>query len=68
MKVDVYIDSGVCVEVPAGTDLDSDEGYLVIMEAARPKILRAIQEDSFDIEIDDSYWREENQKAQGAMP
>lgn len=66
MKVDVYCDTGVSVEVPDGTDIDSEAGYLIVKEAAYPKILRCIQEDCFDIEIDDSYFREENQQAQGA--
>ncbi len=49
MKVDVYLDSGVTVEVPDGTDTESNEGYQVVVNAARQKLIEMLKEDYFDI-------------------
>jgi hypothetical protein len=53
MKVDVFLESGVCVEVPDGTDLDSDEGYLIVKAAAATKFLEMLHGDGFDVQAEE---------------
>lgn len=51
MKFDVFLDTGVSVTVPDGTDPDSDEGYVVIKQAARAEFLRILSE-GFDVDYE----------------
>lgn len=53
MKVDVYLDSGVCVEVPDGTDLNNSEGWLIVKAAAKVKLLALLSGDGFDIDAEE---------------
>lgn len=52
MKVDVFLGSGVCVEVPDGTDLDSEDGYLLVKEAAKARFLQLLRNEDFDVEAE----------------
>lgn len=50
---DVYIDTGVNVEMPADVDPDTDDGVAAIKAAATAKLLAAIEEGSFDIRCEE---------------
>jgi hypothetical protein len=49
MTIDVFIDTGVCVRVPSGTDAESPEGCEAIKVAAREQFIAMISGGSFDI-------------------
>ena len=49
MKVDACI-TWVCVDIPDGTDLDTDEGYRVLREAVRQKYLEILDSEFFCVE------------------
>jgi hypothetical protein len=49
---DVYLETGVCVSVPKGTDLESDRGRLVVKQLAKQKLMALIEEGDFDIRIE----------------
>jgi hypothetical protein len=49
MTIDVFIDTGVCVRIPSGTDVESREGYEAIKAAAREQFLAMISGGLFDI-------------------
>lgn len=50
---DVWITTGVNVEMPGDVDPDTDEGVAAIKEAAAAKLLDAIEEGSFDIRCEE---------------
>ena len=49
---DVFLGSGVSVQVPDGVDPDTNEGYQTIKDAAREKFLGMLNGGGFDVEID----------------
>ncbi len=49
---DVFLGSGVCVQVADGTDPDTADGYRQIKEAARRKFLEMLTGDGFDVECE----------------
>ena len=49
MKVDVFI-TGVCVDIPDGTDLNTDEGYLILKEAVKQKYLEILNSGFFCVD------------------
>ena len=51
---DVFLGSGVSVQVPDGVDPDTNEGYQTIKDAAKEKFIAMLNGDGFDVEIDDS--------------
>ena len=53
MKVDVYLDTGVCVDVPDATDLDSDDGLRTVKAAAKRALLDLLNNDDFDIQAEE---------------
>lgn len=55
MIVNVWLDSGVSVEVPNDTDLETETGYLVVKEAARIKLLEMLMlKGDFVIDLEES--------------
>jgi len=50
---DVWIDTGVNVEVPADIDPETEEGVAAIKEAATAKLLDAIEQGCFDIRCEE---------------
>lgn len=52
IQFDVWMNTGVCVRVPAGTDPDTDAGIEAIKAAAVEQFRRNIDEGSFDVEIE----------------
>lgn len=50
---DVSIQTMVAVEVPADVDPSTDEGVAIIKQAAKAKFIAAIEEDSFDIGVEE---------------
>ncbi len=48
---DVFMETGVNVEVPADIDPDTNEGFAAIKSAAAAKFLDNVREGSFDIDI-----------------
>lgn len=50
---DVFIDTGVNVEMPAHINPDTDEGLAKIREAATAKLLDAIEDGCFDIRCEE---------------
>ena len=55
MKVDVFLGSGVSVEVPDGVNPSTNDGYMVVKELARTKFLDLLDGKGFDIEIEDEH-------------
>jgi hypothetical protein len=51
---DVFLDSGVSVEVSDDVDPNTDEGYNTIKCLAKLKFIELLQH-GFDIEIDESF-------------
>jgi hypothetical protein len=51
MQVIVYLESGVLVEIPEGTDTTTIEGYRATKEAAREKLIDILHRD-FDVQIE----------------
>ena len=49
MKVDAFI-TGVCVDIPDGTDLDTDEGYRILKEAVKQKYLEILNSEFFCVD------------------
>jgi hypothetical protein len=50
--IDVYLDSGVSVQVPDDTDIDTDEGYLVAKRASKEKFRAMLTGDGFDVALE----------------
>jgi hypothetical protein len=48
VKVDAFI-TGVCVEVPDDTDLDTDEGYQILKKAVQKEYLQLLESGKFDV-------------------
>ena len=51
-NVDVFLGTGVSVEIPDGVDSSTDEGYLEVKALARTKFLTVLNGNGFDIEIE----------------
>ena len=53
MKLDVFLDSGVSVEVPDGTDPDTEEGLVTVKHAAVEAFTELLTDTNmFDIQIE----------------
>lgn len=50
---DVWVETGVNVDVPASIDPDTEEGVTAIKAAATAKLLDAIRDGSFDIRCEE---------------
>lgn len=53
MKLDVWLDTPVTVEVPDGTNPDTDDGVEAIKCEAMLKFLQALQEGWYDIRTEE---------------
>jgi hypothetical protein len=53
MSLVVYLDSGVTVDVPPGTDAESDAGRKLVKAQAKEKLLALLNSDDFDIQVDE---------------
>ena len=53
MKFDVFLNSGVMVTVPDGTNPDTNEGYELIKKEAKHKLLDLLNYNAFDVEIEE---------------
>jgi len=54
-KFDVWMDSGVCVSVPRGTDHNSPEGVEIIKAAALAQLRDMIDAGQIDVTIEQFY-------------
>lgn len=52
MKVDIFLDTGVSIDIPDGTDIDSDEGLKIVKEAAIPRLVKLLREESFELLVE----------------
>jgi hypothetical protein len=50
MQVDVFLGTGVSVELPKGVDPETDEGYQQIKELAITKLRELIDSGRFDVD------------------
>jgi hypothetical protein len=48
-SIDVYLDTGVSIAVPAGVDPETEGGLAVIKELARRQFLDMLRDGTFDI-------------------
>jgi hypothetical protein len=52
MKFDVWLESGVSVRVPEGTDANTEAGLSVIREAAAESLRRMLERGQYDLVVE----------------
>lgn len=50
--LDVYLDSGICLEVPADLDPDTPEGFRRMYDLALPRFLEKLQAETVDLDYE----------------
>lgn len=50
-KYDIFLESGVSIDIPEHLDPKSDEGWDLIKRLARERFINLLREEDFDIDV-----------------